>query len=125
MTTLKILALLSLFALSSCASIRIPDARICAANGPVLNGASCAHTLTSATEQISGDAFLSFLEADPSAGRGAALCMSPSDFNGLETALEQACSALGSSCLAPVRKAIAQARKRYNLLSDMQHRAGY
>lgn len=97
----------------------IRDGKVCSVAGTLSAGAICAHTLTSETNDLSMDEFLDFLEAEPERpdpnnpsqtlpAHGAALCMSPADWNLMKTELEQACREMGTRCTLAVQKLIVQ-----------------
>lgn len=97
-----LLPLVLLFTLTRC--VTVPNVELCAANGLLSNGALCAESNTQATEVKTFDQFVLFLEADIPNNRGASICMSTQDFNGLKTALQQACKEAGNCnySVAPV-----------------------
>lgn len=99
---------LLLLSLVSCQGVQIKDEQICAAAGKISAGANCSHLLTTETSTLTLDEFLAFLEADPSTGRGAALCMSPGGWGEMKTELETACRYLGSRCSKQVQAFIAR-----------------
>lgn len=121
-------SLLALLTLSAC-SIQVKDTEVCAAAGLVSAGASCAHTLSDDHRELSFEQFIDFLEPQPQRpnpsdpktplpARGAALCMSPDDWNSLKTSLEEACKKLGGGCSYEMKQKLSDASSRVQSLEE-------
>lgn len=121
MFSLALLALLE----AGCASITVPNSRLCTPAGTITNGADCAYTLSSRTEEMDFAEFVEFLEAQPARPdparpghmlpeRGGAICQSAADWTNSAIALEQACLLLGKRCRTAdaVRIVVAKGRIR-------------
>lgn len=102
--------------LSGCATVQVPNTRVCAVAGRFSAGMDCAYTQTDQTESMTMDEALDFLEPQVSPERGPALCQSSEDWVRMKTALEQACTALGRKCTTEVKQSIAAAAYRVDAL---------
>ena len=96
--------LLSLLVLAASGCVHVQDAQTCAVAGVLSAGGICSHLLTPETSDMTFEQFVAFLEADPATGKGAAICMSATDWNNMKTELEQACRELGNSCSLSTRR---------------------
>lgn len=81
---------------SSCASITLPDVRVCAVAGKLTHGMDCAYTISNKTESLTFEQSVELLE--PSDLHGGALVMSPGDWNRLKTEIDKACKIMGDRC---------------------------
>ena len=71
-----------------------------------LKGGICSHTLTSEKSTMTFEQFVAFLEADEAQKKGAAICMSATDWGTLKTELETACRELGGRCSYAIKALI-------------------
>lgn len=73
--------------------------RVYSTAGILSAGAFYADSGDKTTGSLTFDDWIAFLEAKPGKdGHGAALCMSPSDYAKIKTAMQEACQQLGGSC---------------------------
>ena len=79
---IKVLVLIIALTISGCAAVTIHDIEICGDEG--FQGATCDHTLTTATRDVQKAAW--------DAERVGMLCMKSSDFAGLKADAEQLCN---------------------------------
>lgn len=109
---LKIWFALSLLLLSSCAHIQIPDTEWCGdmGDGKQTQGiaASCFHTLTDDTRDVSKDAW--------DAERFGEVCTTTNNFAAWKTAIEELCSLAGKRCTYAVKAALARLMSNANRL---------
>jgi hypothetical protein len=98
--------------LNGCASVQIPNTRVCSPAGSVASGGFCNYTIQGEPEDLSFEAFIAFLEADEVTGKGAAMCQSSADWARQKSALEQACRKLGSSCTYEMKTAFRKVSRR-------------
>jgi hypothetical protein len=113
----SLLAMFILMALSSgCATVRIPNTRVCTTAGVMSQGAICAETLTGTTQELTLDEWIAFLE--PTDKRAGALCQSTEDWNKQKIALELACRKLGKACSLEVKRAFRGYTRRIELLQS-------
>lgn len=92
--------------LVSACDVVIPDVEVCSGKAPLSQGANCATTISGQTREIDLNAYLDMLAPNIEQNRGGAICMSTVDYSRQQTALEQACRALGKRCKKEVREAI-------------------
>lgn len=123
------LSLFALIALVNCShtKVKVPNTKVCSVAGVFSAGADCAYTLSPVTEEMNMDEFLDFLEPqlerpDPNnpsvilPERSGALCQSADDYNKQKTALEIACSKLGSHCDEEMKRTIRTIKKNLSKL---------
>lgn len=103
-------------AVSSCTSVQLPDARVCAVAGVLAGGMDCARTLSPEVDSMTLNQTIEFLE--PTDTRGAALCMSADDFGKLKSALEIACEKLGRACSKEVQESLKSVTGRVSRLQS-------
>lgn len=82
--------------LSSCVTLQPTTG--CAVSGLLSAGCDCANSITHEETHLTFEECLSFLEADPKTGRGAAIFHSSADFNTINTELKEMCRMLGPRC---------------------------
>jgi len=93
-----LLPFLLLLALINNGCVTINDIRTCTVDGVLSAGGNCSHLISTTTEKMTMDEFITFLEADPKLNKGSAICISASDYNNLKTDLEHMCRMLGKRC---------------------------
>lgn len=106
MLTRKLFPILSALALASCATVNVPNTRMCAVAGRLSAGMDCAYTLNDKTESMTMAESLDFLEPQLTPERGPAVCMASADWAKIKTVIEQACGALGRKCTKEVKDAM-------------------
>lgn len=98
MNNIKMLCL-SLFVLTACKSVEIPNTRMCSVAGSVDFGGDCAYTGSDKTDEMTFEEFIAFLNAG-------AICQSAEDFGKQKTAMDDACVLLGSKCTVEIKQAL-------------------
>lgn len=97
--------ILSATAISSCASVTFPNARICSVAGRLQAGMDCAFTGSDKTQEMNMREAIDFLEAG-------ALCMSSQDYLKQKNAIEKLCYDAGSKCSYETQKQIEKLNAR-------------
>lgn len=104
-----------LLGLSGC-TVTLPNARVCTVAGTMSAGANCAYMNTPEIEQLDLDQWMAFLEPNAETQKSGALCISDKDFRDIKTALEQACSKMGTACTKDTKKNLAQVSAKIDLI---------
>lgn len=116
---MKLWAGLSSLALLSGCTITLPDVKVCAVAGMMSAGSDCAYTISGETSSMDLNQWIEFLEPQVEPARGAAMCMSSSDFAKIKTVIEQACKKLGTSC---TKEAKANLSRVSTIIDELQDR---
>lgn len=106
--------------LSGCASIELPNVKVCTVAGDLSAGANCAYTLSDDTEEMTIEEYLDFLSPSDDPPRAGALCQSAHDWTRIKTTLEQACVMLKKKCTKEMK---AEVKEIIGRLDRLKHRS--